>query len=1088
MEEIKKMVKKRVLSLLVAIILALSGITYAGGIAATPDSGGVDVASIQFFGEAARLLRGSGEEDTSYISSIMLTLDSDIMVVNGNEITVAPPNMTDGSKLLPIADIAEALGAQVDIDNMHGEITIADDGEVTVLDTPSDAGNIQLYDIHEVADVLTLDFNIDGGDITLTRPFQSKMLLVRMHTGKTLPDTYGAIDYITDNNGRYVLKYDSISQAKEAYEEIEALPECKNIAPDLILFILDDSVNGDFSASTLPTPSWGADRIHADLMKKYLENNGKTVSDITVAVIDTGIETTHPFFAGRMVPGRNFAPNSPTDITNDTNGHGTHVAGIVVDCTPGNVKIMPVKAFQENGLGPLSSVAEAIKWAVDNGAKVINMSFGATNLGTNPNWDIIMREACQYAIDRGVATVAAAGNPTNYGEAPSDTANVTPARLSTVITVSATDKDDLIAGFSNYGDAIDISAPGVGIMSSWLGGVYCEKSGTSMSAPHVSAAAAMLSLDNPSLGFEGLKSALQSISVDAGEPGKDRIYGWGILNFSIYDAFNHVWASGATVGATCTEQGYTTYTCSHCNTTENRYITPINPDAHSFTGLIETVAATCAAQGYTSYKCSRCDAAENRDFTPADPSLHSFTELIGTVAATCVAQGYTSYKCIRCEALENRDLAPADPSFHSFTELVGTVAATCTFQGFNTYKCIQCDATVNRDFTPTTDHLWNSGTVTIPPTADSEGLMTFICTLCDVTRTVTIPAIEAKSISVGQQSGTLTAGAAGTVRFSVTAANIKDGKYTAAVANLPGGITVEEQVSIANNSGTLTLSGSKSTVAGTTSILTLTIDSATSSAFSLMINAPAPVDPSPIDKISPPTGGGLVTPPTGAGAGSKTEDDTKTQEEIKPQETPLTNTVSFTPFINGYPDKTIRGADTMSREEFVNILFKLNNPDKLPEADTSSRSFNDVAPGRWSFNAIEWAAGAGIIDADNQGNFRPAAKLTRAEMAVMLMKAEGWTKLSENIFSDTHGHPHNNAIRMAVEAGIFIGYPDGTFKPDNTAIRAEVITALVRYLLGGEPTDEMWVNIQVTFTDMPRSHWAYKYVALATTGYTMLPK
>jgi hypothetical protein len=181
----------------------------------------------------------------------------------------------------------------------------------------------------------------------------------------------------------------------------------------------------------------------------------------------------------------------------------------------------------------------------------------------------------------------------------------------------------------------------------------------------------------------------------------------------------------------------------------------------------------------------------------------------------------------------------------------------------------------------------------------------------------------------------------------------------------------------------------------------------------------------------------------------------------------------------------------MSKEEFVNILFKLKNPEPsgiLPQSDLSVPLFNDVAPDRWSYRAISWAANAGIIEADVNGNFLPAAPVTRAGIVVMLARAEGWTKTAENIFSDIGSHPQRDAILMAVEAGVFRGYPNGTFKPDNAAIRVEVVTAMIRYLLGGEPADDMWKDIPVTFVDISRNHWAYKYLALAAVGYTALPE
>jgi len=411
---------------------------------------------------------------------------------------------------------------------------------------------------------------------------------------------------------------------------------------------------------------------------------------------------------------------------------------------------------------------------------------------------------------------------------------------------------------------------------------------------------------------------------------------------------------------------------------------------------------------------------------------------------------------------------------HEWSNWVTRTAATCSATGVEYRTCSVGNEEETRiaPIDPTA-HIWDSGVVTTQPTVNSEGVRTFTCTLCGDTRTETIAALPAQSVSVGAQSGTLTAGKAGTVTFTVTTVNIASGSYEAAVTNLPNGVSVQGQVSILNNSGTLTLSGTASIAAGKTENLVLTINNVASPGFTLTISTPQ------VDIGTPSFGGGTVV----------TNNDEPDEVEIEDPEVPITEPGGFSAFINGYPDKTFRGADIMSREEFINILFKLSNPYGLPAADASKPSFTDVAPGRWSYNAIEWAVSAGIIEADNsEGNFHPGEPLTRAMMAVMLVKMEEWMETADNIFSDIDDHPYLDAILKATKAGIFVGYPDGTFKPDETAVRVEVVTALVRYLLGGEPTDEMWTDISVALIDIPRSHWAYKYVALATTGYAMLPQ
>jgi len=204
---------------------------------------------------------------------------------------------------------------------------------------------------------------------------------------------------------------------------------------------------------------------------------------------------------------------------------------------------------------------------------------------------------------------------------------------------------------------------------------------------------------------------------------------------------------------------------------------------------------------------------------------------------------------------------------------------------------------------------------------------------------------------------------------------------------------------------------------------------------------------------------------------------------ISDEGVPLTGLTSFAPFIEGYPDNTFRGNQSTSREEFVTILYRLLGPDELQKTDWDNQSFSDVAVSRWSYDAIEWAKEAGIIYADEDGNFRPAEMLTRAEMAVMLVKANDWTEIAENTFSDIDEHNDLDYILIAVQAGIFEGYPDGSFRPEGETTRYEMITALVRYLLGGEPTDEMVNDDEITITDVPIDHWAFKYFALAVTGF-----
>ncbi|MCL1982600.1 MAG: glycosyl hydrolase family 8 [Clostridiales bacterium] len=189
----------------------------------------------------------------------------------------------------------------------------------------------------------------------------------------------------------------------------------------------------------------------------------------------------------------------------------------------------------------------------------------------------------------------------------------------------------------------------------------------------------------------------------------------------------------------------------------------------------------------------------------------------------------------------------------------------------------------------------------------------------------------------------------------------------------------------------------------------------------------------------------------------------------------------FEAFIEGFEDNTFRGGALMTREQFVAILQRINGALDY-EPDKAAPSFSDVPSSKWSFGAIEWALDEGIIEAGD-GSFRPMEPLTRAEMAVMLVRAEDLTETAENNFSDLEGDPDCDDILKAVNVGMFTGYPDGTFRPSGSTTRSEAVTALIRYLLGGEPSADMWQGIDLKFTDVKQSNWAYKYIALAVTGY-----
>jgi subtilisin family serine protease len=240
-------------------------------------------------------------------------------------------------------------------------------------------------------------------------------------------------------------------------------------------------------------------------------------SRVIVAVIDTGVDYTHPDLRDNIlrgatgdVVGWDFVNEDANPM--DDNSHGTHVAGTigavgnngvgVIGVCPA-VRIMPVKFLGADGSGSTSNAVLAIDFAVEHGARILNCSWGGGGVS-----DLLL-EAIQRAKDAGVLVVAAAGNEgRNNDENPSYPANYNQFS-DNVLSIAATDSRDALAGFSNYGrDTIDLCAPGVGIVSTLPRNSYGSYSGTSMATPHVSGAAALLLSRYPELSVAELRYRL----------------------------------------------------------------------------------------------------------------------------------------------------------------------------------------------------------------------------------------------------------------------------------------------------------------------------------------------------------------------------------------------------------------------------------------------------------------------------------------------------------------------------------------------------------------------------------------------------
>jgi thermitase len=303
---------------------------------------------------------------------------------------------------------------------------------------------------------------------------------------------------------------------------LASIPSFTKNAADLSAYI---EPNFKFKADFIPndpywSQQWGPVKIGADhAWDRQLGNQC-----VLVAVIDTGINWNHSDLAANYVPlGYDWVNNDSDPM--DDHGHGTHCAGIIAAVLNNSegiaglaqVRIMAEKGLDQNGEGYEDDLANAIIHAVDKGANILSNSWGAYEENA------LLYEAVKYAYEKGALIVAAAGNSAWDIKA-------FPAGYDEVIAVTATDTSDNPASFTNFGDWVELAAPGVNIYSTVLNNSYAYKSGTSMACPHVSGVAALAWSQFPNATRDWVRLWLRSTADDLGDLGFDVHYGYGRIN------------------------------------------------------------------------------------------------------------------------------------------------------------------------------------------------------------------------------------------------------------------------------------------------------------------------------------------------------------------------------------------------------------------------------------------------------------------------------------------------------------------------------------------------------------------------------
>ncbi|CUU02040.1 thermitase [Armatimonadetes bacterium GBS] len=346
----------------------------------------------------------------------------------------------------------------------------------------------------------------------------------------------GTVQDYNASIGAYVVRLAPHISMKDAYEFLRNLPGVSYVEPNYIYHAIA-TPNDPYYAQ-----QWALPKIQAN----WAWDLWTPRAVVYVAIIDTGVDYNHSDLVNKFrrtssgaVYGWNTLRNNSN--ANDDNGHGTHVAGIaaaqinngvgvagVAAWNPAAsgynayVQIMPVKVLGASGSGSLSSIANGITWAVNNGADVLNLSLGGSS-GSQT-----LANAVAYAWNAGCLIVAAAGNS---GSSPPQY----PAYYTTCIAVAATDSSDRLASFSQYGSWVDIAAPGVSILSTYYRNRYAYMDGTSMACPHVAGAAALVWSNSPWLTNQQLRSILET-NVDPYSPYGTRTIAPGAGRLNVYRA------------------------------------------------------------------------------------------------------------------------------------------------------------------------------------------------------------------------------------------------------------------------------------------------------------------------------------------------------------------------------------------------------------------------------------------------------------------------------------------------------------------------------------------------------------------------
>lgn len=360
------------------------------------------------------------------------------------------------------------------------------------------------------------------------------------------PDTQDIFDF--DLDGRVLMLHDQLDETATAISKMSNL---SSTAASQLISSLASELQGDLRTDVSPmeleqkierivkgsvgdeAAIMAADYITYGLRLIFTPYAWRYTKGLNarVAVVDTGIARRHTDL--RIYGGASFVPGVTS--WNDDQGHGTHVAGTIAALANGRgvvgvapqARLYAVKVLNSRGSGMTSWILNGLTACYRARMHIVNLSLGSLATTHNPStYSRAYERAGQMLRSRGILAVAAAGNSGRTSKPYVGN----PARCPSFMAVSAVDSQRRRAAFSSYGPQVEIAAPGVNIWSTTSNGAYGQKSGTSMSAPHVSGVAALSKSRRPYLSGSHIRYRMKSTANDLGTSGRDPFYGYGLVN------------------------------------------------------------------------------------------------------------------------------------------------------------------------------------------------------------------------------------------------------------------------------------------------------------------------------------------------------------------------------------------------------------------------------------------------------------------------------------------------------------------------------------------------------------------------------